>query len=130
MYKFLFSILLFFVTTNTFSQVYSTQNLIGNWEGTDTKNSTGKLTFTDSANIIVYVPAQGTFNAKYTIDASTSPMLFDIIISGEASSVTVKGLLKFLDSNTIKWQTFFGKERPNDFIDSRSDDIIVLTRKN
>ena len=106
-----------------------TSKLIGKWEATDSQKVTGRLNFLDSINIFVNIPDHPMPPGTYTIDPTKTPMWFDITIKQGNKIAILKGLLKLINDNTLKWQIFQDGKRPDKFIKENSDNTIILKKK-
>ena len=106
-----------------------TEKLIGKWEAKDTEGVTGGLNFIDSVNIIVTIPGQPLPKGNYVIDTTKTPMWFDINIRDGNNILSMKGLLKLVNDNTLKWQIFNDGKRSETFTNEKSDNTIILKRK-
>lgn len=105
------------------AQQRSIADLTGRWESPD--GTTGSIEFIDGGRVIVSISGLQVPATNYVIDFSKDPIWFDVYVT---QNRTVKGLLQFVDDNTIKWQVFPDTDRPNDFTDS-STPAITLKRK-
>src|SRR5450432_3221879 len=110
----IFLLLLLFVAP-AFSQISSTKDLIGRWEGT-TVGKTGVLEFLDSTNVNVKFPDGTFFKGVYLIDFTKKPIWIDIINIKGNQKATLEGLIKFIDKNTFRWMITHSGTRPKDFI--------------
>jgi hypothetical protein len=99
-------------------------DLAGHWETTD--GNTGNVTFVEGSKVVASINGLQFPPTPYTVDFSKDPIWFDV---GIMPGKTVKGLLQFMDDNTIKWQIFLDGGRGLDFNESDSNPVYVLTRK-
>lgn len=111
------------------AQSKTTDKLIGKWEGIDNKKEIGSLHFIDSVHIALSIPDQEVPPGTYRIDAAKNPAWFDITIGSGQGAVTLKGLLAFIDEQTIKWQIFKDGKRPDKFVAETEDNTIILKKK-
>src|ERR1700724_1841799 len=96
--KLLFS---FLIGASVFAQTKTRKILIGKWIGTD-NGKTGSFEFIDSTHVKVIYP-NGTYtNGVYEINFTKEPIWFDIINIQRGHRATLKGLIKFIDDNTLK----------------------------
>ncbi len=118
---------LFFIQAS--SQTKITDKLIGTWEGIDSAQEMGSIIIKkDNVMQLVLSPSES-IECGYKIDTTKSPMLFDILIEEEGEVRTMKGLLLFINNDTIKWEIFMDRERTPNFSAEASDNIILLHRK-
>src|SRR5579872_7137617 len=106
------------------AQQHTISDLAGRWESED--GTSGNVEFIEGSKVVVSLSGLQVPAANYSIDFSKDPIWFDVFISPTRA---VKGLLKFVDDNTIKWQIFLEGDRPLDFTDSNPIAPIVLKRK-
>jgi hypothetical protein len=118
----------FLIFSFTIAQAKISDKLIGKWEGIDSLNVTGSLEFLDSINIVVTIPNQSLPPASYFIDTAKSPLWFDINFKTGNDVYKMKGLLEFIDEDTLKWQIFLNSERSSSFKDEKSENTIILKR--
>lgn len=106
------------------AQQRTVSDLAGRWESED--GTTGSMEFIEGNKVVVSISGMQVPAASYSIDFSQDPIWFDVFVSpGKA----VKGLLKFIDDDTMKWQLFLDGDRPLDFSDNGPVAPIVLKRK-
>jgi hypothetical protein len=126
--KSIFTFLLFLFSVSAFAQ-HTKKDLLGRWEGTDEKNITASLTFLDSTKVVLttqgsYVPP---FN--YVVDLTKNPGTIDlIVVTKDGRKITMKGLIQFLNDDTVKWQMFPDGKRRANFDEKLHDSAIVLKR--
>ena len=100
---------------------------IGVWEDKDFKGTKAIISFkADGIGSIFFNDRLCYF--KYIIDYSKRPVWLDLLYSREGNPYRAKVIVKFLDTNRIKWRTFFAENRPEEFI--QGDDIytVILNR--
>lgn len=114
---------------NLFSQTTTAKiNLIGTWKGTDDTNQTGYMKFTDSSHVIINAPGEQVLNSTYIVDFSKDPALIDITTTIDNITRTLPGFLLIVDQNTIKWQVFFDKVRPEKPVEQTADNTLEFRR--
>ncbi len=130
MKKMLFILAVLIIYTGSlFSQIHSTDDLIGRWVGI----SLGKkasLEFIDSANVNVTFPDGKFLKAVYAIDFSKNPVWFDVINIQKGQKATLEGLIKFIDKNTLRWMVTHEGTRPKDFSPNMHTSIQTFKREN
>jgi hypothetical protein len=102
---------------------HSASDLTGRWETADVS---GSIEFIEGSKVVVNISGLQVPATNYTIDFSKDPVWFDVFIT---SSRAAKGLLQFIDDDTIKWQIFLNGDRPNDFNDSNNPTIVLKRKK-
>ncbi|HYF31737.1 MAG TPA: hypothetical protein VD993_11520 [Chitinophagaceae bacterium] len=108
----------------------SVKDLIGKWEGLDESKQKGSLHFLDSNKVVISIGGQDTPPVTYITDFSKDPIWFDLETSGpDGQRMLAKGLLQFIDQNTIKWTTSFSDKRPSKEGSGKDDTSIVLERQ-
>ena len=95
---------------------------------TDSVKLIDHITFGDSTNVIVNFPGQGIVECTYKADTTKDPIWFDLYIKVANDNKPLKGLVKFIDANTLKWQLFLGVERPADFVEETKKNTVILKR--
>jgi hypothetical protein len=105
------------------AQQHSIGDLAGRWEASD--GTSGNIEFIEGSKVVVAISGLQMPATNYNIDFSKDPIWFDVFIT---PGHPVKGLLKFVDDNTIKWQVFLDSDRPMDFTDGPTPPM-TLTRK-
>jgi hypothetical protein len=121
---------LFILVSTSSAQIFFPKTIIGRWEGIDSTNQIGNIEFLDSLHLRLSIPGQGTFVSEYSFDTTKNPIWFDIILKNGDKKAILKGLVKFLDNNTLKWQIFLDGERTNSFQDETFDNTIILKKRN
>ena len=127
--KYILFFLSLFIISASIAQQNITSQLIGKWEATDSDGITGGLNFIDSVHIIVSIPNQSLSEGTYLVDTSKDPMWFDITFKQGKIVLVMKGLIKIINENAIKWQISTEGERSETFRQAKTDNVIVLKRK-
>ena len=99
-------------------------DLASKWESTD-GTTMGSIEFLEGSQVKAVVNGMQIPPTSYTIDFARSPFWFDVTVAGKV----VKGLLDFLDDDTVKYQVFLSGNRSYDFTESENDPIMVMKRK-
>ena len=127
--KYILFFLSLFIISASIAQQNITAQLMGKWEATDSDGITGSLNFIDSVHIIVSIPNQTLSEGTYLVDTSKDPMWFDITLKQGNIVLVMKGLIKIINENAIKWQISTEGERSETFRQAKTDNVIVLKRK-
>ena len=122
-FLFLVVVTFVFISESTSAQ-RSISDLAGRWESSD--GTVGTLEFLDGGKVQASMSGLRIPPTPYTIDFGRTPIWFDVTI---APSKTVKGLLEFIDDDTVKYQVFLSGNFSYDFTTSDADPVIVLKRK-
>jgi hypothetical protein len=123
----LFSFILF--SSSIFAQQPTQKDLLGEWKTTIAKNDQAKLTFLANSKLVLFTEGQSSPAFSYVADFTKNPILFNLIVKKpDGKTITWKGVLKFLDKNTIKWQVFPMGGNPTNFDENSPGTIIVLKR--
>jgi hypothetical protein len=116
--------LLFMAGQNCNGQLRSVADLAGRWVSSE--GITGSLEFIEGSKVIANVSGMEVPPTTYILDFSRDPIWFDVFV---AQGRTVKGLLQFIDDDTIKWQVILDGDRPNDFTDGPPGPMILKRQK-
>jgi hypothetical protein len=123
-------VFLILLSVSVFAQKPHTPNdLIGKWEGKDSHSEVGGIFFLKGNKAIL--SARGTYSPAmtYTVDFKSNPIKIDLTTqSPTGTRMNMKGLLQFIDNNTLKFQVFPGSERPANFDPLSSQNIVLLKR--
>lgn len=130
MKKYILLFLLILVSVSVFAQKPHTPNdLIGKWEGKDSHSEIGGIFFLKGNKAII--SARGTYSPamSYIVDFKSNPVKIDLVMqAANGNRLNMKGLLQFIDNNTIKFQVFPVGERPANFDPLSSQNIVILKR--
>ena len=102
--------------------------LIGKWEAKDGDGITGSINFIDSIHVTVKIPNQVYPPGEYVVDTTKYPIWLDMTFKQGKSVLTMKGILKLINDNTLKCQ-ISEAERSETFNKVKTDNVIVLKRK-
>jgi hypothetical protein len=136
-------LIIYLFSIATFAQ-HSKKDLFGKWEGKDETNRRVSIAFLDSAkaslfmdgSLLLFPPSpylpNGSSPFSYSVNLMKTPGTIVFTMKAHDGGVKVlKGLIQFLDNDTIKWQIFFDRETPTDFDNSNSlNTTVILTRIN
>jgi len=130
MRKYIVTFLLILGSVSVFAQKpHTAKDLLGKWEGKDSHSEVGGLIFLKNNKAVVN--ARGSYSPAmdYTADFTTSPIKIDLSVQNpNGGRMNLKGLLQFIDNNTIKFQIFPGSNRPNNFDPLYTQNIVILKR--
>lgn len=118
-----FILLTLFPTQTTHAQ-HTITDLAGSWVSAD--GTTGNIEFLDGGKVQGNIGGLQLPPTPYTIDFGRTPAWFDVTVM---AGKTVKGLLEFIDDDTVKWQIFLTTDFSYDFTESDANPTIILKRK-
>ena len=123
-------LLLLFSVAMFAQKPHTAKDLIGKWEGKDSKNEVGGLTFDKDKKLILSVRHTNSPPMDYIVDFGSNPVKIDLLaISPDGNSrINMKGLLQFVDNNTIKFQIFPTGYRPDNFDLHSKQTVLTLKR--
>ena len=130
MKKYIISFLLILGSISVFAQKpHTAKDLLGKWTGKDSRSEVGGLIFLKDNKAIVAANGNNSPAMSYTIDFTTNPVKIDLSVQPPSGGrITLKGLLQFIDDNTIKFQVFPAGNRPDNFDTSSPDNVVILKR--
>jgi hypothetical protein len=103
-----------------------TQHL-GEWSGADHTGVKGSFTFNkDGTGTLVQGNASVDF--RYEINYDKRPIWLDLIITENGTETRTKSIIEFIETDTLRWRTFFNETRPTAFPEPDPIHTIVLTR--
>ena len=108
---------------------HTAKDLLGKWEGKDSRSEVGGLIFLKDNKAVVN--ARGSYSPAmdYKADFTTIPIKIDLSVQNpNGGRMNLKGLLQFIDNNTIKFQIFPGGSRPSNFDPLYTQNIVILKR--
>ena len=128
MYRFIIVIFFSFQVIIVSAQENSIE---GKWTGIDDKGESAIITFYSNTATMEFGGEKAS-PFDYEIDYTKDPIRINLIMKNEKQQVVIPALVKFLDSNKIKWEVFpYATTTPLNF-SSESNEInettIVLTR--
>jgi hypothetical protein len=130
MKRHIITFLLILGSVSAFAQKpHTAKDLLGKWEGKDSHSEVGGLFFLKNNKAIVN--ARGSYSPamNYTADFTANPVKIDLSVQNpNGGRMNLKGLLQFIDNNTIKFQIFPGSDRPNNFDPLYPQNIVILKR--
>ncbi|MES2239362.1 MAG: hypothetical protein V4497_03800 [Bacteroidota bacterium] len=105
-------------------------SIIGKWIGTDERSETGGIEFLNNKTAKLLMMGKEMPITEYKVDYSKNPVWIDFIIKRNGQTMTLYGLLEFIDSNTIKWEVFpMVNKRPKSFSGKTQNTSIILKRQ-
>lgn len=129
MKKNILAFLLILLSVSVFAQKHTQKDLIGKWEGKDVRSEVGGLTFLMNSKVILSVRGSNSPAMGYTADFTSNPIKIDLSLTGPSGAqMKMKGLLQFVDNNTLKFQVFPNGDRPANFDGLSSQNIVMLKR--
>ena len=129
MKKNILAFLLILITVSVFAQKHSQRDLIGKWEGRDARSDVGGLFFLKDSKVILSMGGSFSPAMSYTVDFKSNPIKIDLFMKNtNGIQMTMKGLLQFVDKNTLKFQVFPRGDRTPDFDPKSSQNLVLLKR--
>ena len=129
MKKYIVACSLVLLSITVFAQRHTEKDLIGKWEGTDTRSQLGGLFFLKGSKLILTMGGTYSPAMTYTADFKSNPIKIDLLMTNvNGIQTTMKGLLQFVDKNTIKFQIFPNNQRTVNFDPKSSQNLVVLKR--
>jgi hypothetical protein len=129
MKRYLVTFLLILGSVSVFAQKsHTAKDLLGKWEGKDSRSEVGGLFFLKDNKAILIFHGKYSPAMNYTTDFTTNPVKIDLVVQNADGRMNIKGLLQFIDNNTIKFQIFPGSNRPNNFDLLYTQNIVILKR--
>jgi len=123
---FLASILLISCSNSEHIQQFSPPH-IGEWAGVDSGGIKAVIVFKENGIGMISFNSQVS-DFKYVVDYAKKPIWLDLIYSREGKPYRAKLIVKFMDTNELKWRTFFNDTRPTEFISDDPKNTMILTR--
>ncbi|MES2574458.1 MAG: hypothetical protein V4572_05920 [Bacteroidota bacterium] len=112
--------------------VHAQQNdnsLVGKWVGED-KSKVVVVEFSENKTATVLLMGNPIPINEYKVDDSKNPIWVDFIISNSGQTMTLFGLVEFIDPKTIKWEVFpMGSERQTTFTLKKDSSTTILTKR-
>lgn len=131
MKRYIVSFLLILGSVSVFAQKpHTTKDLLGKWEGRDSRNEVGGLTFRKDNTLLLSVRHTDAPPMKYIVDFSSNPAKIDMVVQNpnNNSRINMMGLLQFVDGNTLKFQIFPNGIRPGNFDLQSKQTVLILKR--
>ena len=129
MRRYIISFLLILGSVSAFAQKpHSGKDLLGKWEGKDSRSEVGGLVFLKNNNAVLTFHGNYSPAMNYTADFTANPVKIDLVVQNPRGRMNIKGLLQFIDNNTIKFQVFPSGNRPNNFDPMYPQNIVILKR--
>lgn len=112
--------------------VHAQQNdksLIGKWVGED-KKKVVVVEFSENKTATLLMMGNPIPISEYKIDDSKNPIQVDFIIKNSGQTMTLFGLVEFIDAKTIKWEVFpMGSERHTAFTLKKDSSTTILEKQ-
>lgn len=121
-------IIVMLFTVNLLSAQTKVNTLVGKWIGTDERNETAGIEFNENgkAKLLLYgkeMPFE--YKANYAKD----PITITFTAKPKGKILTMYGLIKFIDSDTLKWELFpMADKQPYAFSKNPVGTSIILNR--
>ena len=106
-----------------------TDRLAGKWEAVDKEKVMGMLHFLGGNELRVTISGEQLPRCQFVIDTTSSPYRFDITLRKSTGVDTLRGLLAFVNTQSIKWQIAFDGKRTKNFVAPSGDNTLILKRK-
>lgn len=125
--------ILILLMIGTFSIVQAQQksnSIIGKWKGTDERTEKGGIEFLKDGTAKIVMMGQPFPVNEYKVDSSKNPIWITLIVKRNGQTMTLYGLIKFIDSDTIKWEVFpMAQKQPIAFSENATDTSVILKRQ-
>ena len=123
-----FIIFITLLAVNLLSAQNKGNTIIGKWIGTDERNETAGIEFIENGKgkLLMYgkeIPFD------YKVNSENSPIKISLITKPKGKTLTMYGLIKFVDAETIKWELFpMAEKQPSVFSKDSVGTSIILKR--
>lgn len=97
-------VIILFISLCISLTILGQNKILGSWKGKAKDNSRVALNFVNS-NTVIFVIAGQSQKMTYKIDYNKKPIWLDLIIKDDTNESLMKGVVEFIDNNTIKWQS-------------------------
>ena len=105
------------------------KTVIGKWIGTDERNQTGGIEFLINGKVKLLMFGKEMPTSEYKIDYGKNPIAINLSFKKNGKTMILYGLLKFIDSNTIKWEVFpMANKQPTTFSLNTESTAVILKR--
>jgi len=106
------------------------KSLLGKWQGTDERSQGGAIEFLPDSKATVMVMGMQIRIDEYKMDDSKDPIQMQLIVKRNGQTMNLFGLIKFIDTDTIKWEVFpMAQQQPTAFSENAKDTSVVLKRQ-
>ena len=123
------TLLLILLSVTLFAQKHTSKDLIGKWEGKDVRSEVGGLIFLANSKVILSMRGSNSPAMTYSADFTSNPIKIDLSLTAQnGTKMQMKGLLQFIDNNTLKFQVFPKGDRPANFDALSSQNVVMLKR--
>lgn len=124
-----FIIITLFLTFNILSAQNKANSIIGKWIGTDEKNMTAGIEFIENGKARLLMFGKEMPQCDYTVNYDKDPIAINLIAKPNGKTIIMYGLIKFIDSETIKWEVFPAAEKqPTKFSNNSVGTSVILKR--
>jgi hypothetical protein len=125
--------LLILLLIGSFSMLHAQKkenSILGKWKGTDARTEKGGIEFLRDGTAKVMFMGQPLPINQYKVDSSKDPMPISLMVKRGGQEMTIYGLMKFIDKDTIKWEVFpMAQKQPTAFSDNAADTSVILKRE-
>ena len=122
--------MLFFMTLTGFSQ---NTTLVGKWEVTSKDKQGEQFEFKNDKTAYMIKEGVPSPTFTYEFDTNKTPNWVDLTVEEEDFSMKMKGLIEFIDEDTVKLELFpeDGSERPSQFtpVEASNDIAYVILKR-
>ena len=124
-------ILLLMISVFTITQAQKKENsIVGKWKGTDSRTENGGIEFMSDGSAKIMMMGQALPVNEYKVNKSKDPIWITLLIKRNGQAMTLYGLMKFIDANTIKWEVFpMAQKQPSAFSENAADTSVILKRQ-
>jgi hypothetical protein len=124
-------LLLLMIGAFTMVQAQEKQNsIIGKWKGTDARTEKGAIEFLKDGTAKVMMMGQQLPINEYKVDTTKNPMPISLLVKRGGQEMTLYGLMKFIDADTVKWEVFpMAQKQPTEFSTNAADTSAILKRE-
>ena len=122
----IFTVLL---TFNLLSAQNKGNSIIGKWIGTDESNQTAGIEFVEIGKAKLLIYGKEMPQCDYKVNYDKDPIAINLVAKPNGKTIIMFGLIKFIDSNTIKWEVFpMADKQPNKFSNNSMNTSVILKR--
>jgi hypothetical protein len=121
----------FLFAFNLLSAQNKENTITGKWIGTDETNQTRGIEFSADGKARLLMFGEELPQCDYKANYQTDPIEISLIVKRNGKEIVAYGLIKFIDTNTIKWEMFpMVKKQPKTFSEGSTGMSIELKRSN
>ena len=123
-------ILIFLFSLQSINAQQKNNSIIGKWIGTDERSEAGGIEFSINKTAKLLMMGKEMPITEYKVDYSKSPIWVDLILKRNGQTMTLFGLIEFIDSNTIRWEVSpMANKRPITFSGKSENTSIILKKQ-